>query len=66
MVGNSLRSDILPVLELGARAVYIPHRFTWDHEAAEPPSAGRPGYYQLEHFGLLPALLEQIESEEKE
>jgi putative hydrolase of the HAD superfamily len=66
MVGNSLRSDILPVLELGARAVYIPHRITWDHEAAEPPSAGRPGYYQLEHFGLLPALLEQIESEEKE
>ena len=64
MVGNSLRSDILPVLELGARAVYIPHRVTWSHEAAEPPPAGRTGYYRLEHFGLLPDLLERLEREE--
>lgn len=32
MVGNSLRSDIWPVLELGARAIYIPHHQTWAHE----------------------------------
>jgi putative hydrolase of the HAD superfamily len=63
MVGNSLRSDILPVLELGARAVYIPHQFTWTHETAETPPEGRPGYYRLEHFGFLPRLLETIERE---
>jgi putative hydrolase of the HAD superfamily len=63
MVGNSLRSDILPVLELGGRAVYIPYANTWAHEAAEPPPAGYPGYYQLSHVGLLPGLLEQIEGE---
>src|SRR5512140_180382 len=34
MVGNSLRSDILPVLELGGNAVYIAHELTWAHEAA--------------------------------
>ena len=66
MVGNSLRSDILPVLELGARAVYIPHGFTWTHEGAEPPPVGRAGYYELEHFGQLPALLERLESEKAE
>ena len=35
MVGNSIRSDILPVLELGGRAVHIPYEYLWGHEAAE-------------------------------
>jgi putative hydrolase of the HAD superfamily len=35
MVGNSLKSDVLPVLELGARAVHIPYALTWVHEEAE-------------------------------
>jgi len=61
MVGNSLRSDILPVLELGAQAVYVPYATTWQHEAAEPPPPGQPGFHQLEHLGLLPALLQQLE-----
>lgn len=61
MVGNSLRSDILPVLALGARAVYVPYRLTWAHEAADPPPAGQAGYYALEHVGLLPGLLTALE-----
>ncbi|HXV42349.1 MAG TPA: HAD family hydrolase [Anaerolineae bacterium] len=64
MVGNSLRSDILPVLALGASAVYIPYRLTWLHETAEPPSAEQLGYYEVEHFGLLPGLLEGLERRE--
>jgi putative hydrolase of the HAD superfamily len=32
MVGNSLRSDILPVLEIGAQAVHIPYETEWFHE----------------------------------
>jgi putative hydrolase of the HAD superfamily len=35
MVGNSVRSDVLPVLEVGARAVHIPHEHTWVQEIAE-------------------------------
>jgi putative hydrolase of the HAD superfamily len=62
MVGNSLRSDILPVLELGASAVYIPHELTWAHESAEAPSADRPGFHQLEHIGQLPELIVRLES----
>jgi putative hydrolase of the HAD superfamily len=61
MVGNSLRSDILPVLALGGHAVYIPYHTTWQHEIAEPPPAGQAGFYQIEHLGLLPGLLTQIE-----
>lgn len=36
MVGNSVRSDVLPVLELGGRAVHIPYHVTWELEHAEP------------------------------
>ncbi len=61
MIGNSLRSDILPVLELGASAVYVPAPLTWAHEAAEPPPDGQPGYYQLTHLGQLPDLLARLE-----
>lgn len=66
MVGNSLRSDILPVLALGASAVYVPHPLTWAHEAAEPPPADHPGYHDLEHLGLLPTLLEGLEHAESQ
>lgn len=32
MVGNSLKSDILPVLEIGSYAIHIPFHITWEHE----------------------------------
>lgn len=35
MIGNSLRSDILPVLELGGHGAHIPHHTTWRHEMVE-------------------------------
>src|SRR5947209_5640221 len=33
MIGNSLRSDVLPVVGIGARAFHIPYAITWAHEA---------------------------------
>ena len=35
MVGNSFKSDIKPVLEIGASAVYIPSEIIWTHEVVE-------------------------------
>ena len=32
MVGNSLKSDILPALNIGASAIYIPYEIMWQHE----------------------------------
>ncbi len=62
MVGDSLRSDILPVLKLGSTAVYIPYQVTWQHEVAEVPLPGTPRFYQLSHLGQLPALLDRLDS----
>ena len=37
MIGNSIKSDVLPVLELGGMAAYIPFHVTWAHETLEEP-----------------------------
>lgn len=61
MVGNSLRSDVLPVVEIGGTAVYVPHHITWDHEADVDPHHDADGYYELDHIGELPHLLQQLQ-----
>ena len=55
MVGNSVKSDILPVLALGARAVHIPYHTTWSHEVVAAPA--ECSFPVLESFQDLPALL---------
>lgn len=37
MVGNSLKSDVVPAIEAGAWGVYVPHELTWSYEHSEPP-----------------------------
>ena len=61
MVGNSLRSDILPVVSLGARAVHIPYHLTWAHEAVPVRPDEALEYVELEHIGLLPELVGRLE-----
>lgn len=63
MVGNSMKSDVLPVVELGGRAVYVPHAVTWVHETVPEPDEPHDRIFRLDHVGLLPALLEKLESD---
>jgi putative hydrolase of the HAD superfamily len=51
MVGNSMRSDILPVLELGGRAIYVPGQLSWSHEHRELPEALAEHFVEVEHLG---------------
>ena len=55
MVGNSLRSDVLPVIELGGRAVHVPYHVTWAHEAHHDDHGHE--VHTLERLGDLPDLL---------
>ncbi len=32
MIGNSLKSDVLPIINIGARAIHVPFHTTWQHE----------------------------------
>jgi len=62
MVGNSLKSDILPVLDLGGRGVYVPYRTTWEAERADPPTDGAATgrFFTIPNLLALPPLLERI------
>lgn len=60
MVGNSLKSDILPALEAGSWAVHVPHDLTWALEHAEEP-AGHGRYRSLRDLSGLMAVLRDIE-----
>jgi len=60
MVGNSMRSDIAPVLEIGGWAVHVPSEIIWAHEEMESPAAGGDRFIELEHLGRLPELVEKL------
>lgn len=62
MVGNSLRSDILPVLAIGGQAVYIPYHTTWAHETLIGQDEAEKEYFELEHIGMLPELAQRLSS----
>jgi putative hydrolase of the HAD superfamily len=66
MIGNSLRSDVLPVLAVGARAVHIPYRLTWAHERVSPEELHGASYAELEHLGQLPELVQRLKAEIKD
>lgn len=60
MVGNSMRSDVLPALAAGAFAVHVPHAMTWDYEHAEAPLEN-PRFHGIETLAELPLLIREIE-----
>ena len=59
MVGNSLKSDIVPAIAAGSWGVYVPHDLNWALEQAEEPVKS-PRYRQLAHLGELAGLLAEI------
>ncbi|MGE7370889.1 HAD family hydrolase [Neorhizobium sp. NPDC001467] len=59
MIGNSLKSDIVPAIAAGAWGVFVPHELTWVLEHVEPPSDA-PRFRQIAHLGELPGILETI------
>tara|TARA_Y100001970_G_scaffold294006_1_gene445735 strand:+ start:2357 stop:3046 length:690 start_codon:yes stop_codon:yes gene_type:complete len=56
MVGNSMRSDIVPVVKIGASAVHIPYKTTWVHEE-DYPHLDLGEFFVLEKIALLPDFL---------
>jgi putative hydrolase of the HAD superfamily len=64
MVGNSVPSDILPVLEIGGHAVHIPYHVTADIERhSDLPT--HPRFHQLTRIADLPALISRLDGEKR-
>ena len=59
MAGNSLRSDVLPVIEIGAHGVHIPYGITWGHEQVDCATV-EATWHHLDQISELPALLGRL------
>jgi putative hydrolase of the HAD superfamily len=62
MVGNSVRSDVLPVLAVGGRAVHVPYHVTWELEQVEPDPESHT-FSVLESIRQLPDCLEAMDAD---
>ena len=60
MVGNSLRSDIAPVLELGGWGVHVPYHTTWAHEAEAQLRHGGERMRSIGGLAQLPAAMQEL------
>lgn len=60
MVGNSMKSDVVPAIAAGGWGVYVPHGLTWALEHAEAPE-GHPRFREIADLGALPALVDDLQ-----
>ena len=60
MIGNSVRSDVLPVVELGGHAAHLPYPYTWEWEHVPDADAERQGFHELTSIRELPGLVERL------
>ncbi|MGB2243625.1 MAG: HAD hydrolase-like protein, partial [Flavobacteriaceae bacterium] len=57
MIGNSLKSDVLPLLNIGAKAIHIPFHTTWAHEEVSEKEIDKDHHYlKIERLTQLKAL----------
>ncbi len=59
MVGNSMKSDVVPMIEAGGWGVYVPTDLIWALERAEAPE-DHPKYHQINDLSGLPAILDRL------
>lgn len=62
MIGNSMRSDVLPVLDIGAMAVHLSGHMTWDFEQEEELSLPEGRFFEVESIAEIPQLIDDIRS----
>lgn len=60
MIGNSLRSDILPVVEMGSHAIFVPYESTWEHELIGEDELDPGRFHTVRTIRAVPELLAAI------
>ena len=61
MIGNSLRSDVEPVIALGGWGVHMPYHVTWEHELQHGVEGGHPRVLTIEAPAAIPAAIARCE-----
>jgi putative hydrolase of the HAD superfamily len=60
MIGNSLKSDILPVLEIGSNAVHVPYETEWVHERVKDRELSKFDFPSLSSISEVTAWLDSV------
>ncbi len=60
MVGNSVKSDILPVLALGGNAIHVPYESQWELDKIDHGGAEAEGFFEAPTMFEVPRVLERI------
>lgn len=60
MIGNSLRSDVAPVIALGGWGIHMPYHVTWEHETEHDLAAAEPRMRSVESARELPGTVREI------
>ncbi len=60
MVGNSLKSDIIPMRKIGVEAIHIPFHVTWAHEEVSEEHLEGVSYHHLSDISLVPDFIKQL------
>lgn len=65
MVGNSLRSDVLPVVEVGGWAIHVPYETTWIHERVGEDDARLAHALRIGSLRELPPLVDKLARDQR-
>ena len=60
MVGNSVKSDILPVVAVGGNAVHVPYESTWELDRIDHRGAAAEGFFEAPTIREVPEVLQEI------
>ena len=59
MAGNSIRSDVLPMINAGGFGIYVPFDILWDHEHETVPS-GTERFYEVENISGVVGVVQNL------
>lgn len=59
MIGNSVKSDIVPVINIGGVAIHVPHEIVWEHEKMDMPVSEK--VFEAENIREIPKILNEIQ-----
>ena len=60
MVGDSLKSDVLPVIDLGGHAIHVPYQTVWKHEVVSEEMLRQYEFLRAESVRDVPGLVTQL------
>jgi len=60
MIGNSIKSDVIPVVEMGGNAIHIPYHTMWEHETVSEDEANKYSFLTAASIAEVPTLVEEL------